>query len=99
MEFSIPLGVSQTRGGGFPLRGRRVTVFSTTPPIFETSSTVSMSAPNVPEATRTGLARRSGPTSTDRSGPVSGGRGGRLFRVGVIGGDLRFGAGVADGFG
>src|SRR5688572_3571239 len=100
MELSIPLGVSQTRGGGLPLRGRRVTVFSTTPPSFETSSTVSISAPNVPDATRTGFESRSGPTSTARSTVTSGRLGGRLFRVGLIGRGLRFvGSGIAQGLG
>src|SRR5262245_52416685 len=63
----MPPAVSHTRGCGFPLRASIVTVFSTTAPSRSTSSTVSMRAPNVPEATITGLASSSGPARTDRS--------------------------------
>ncbi len=45
IEFSIPDGVSTTRGGGFPARAWRVTVFVTIPPIALRSTRRSYSAP------------------------------------------------------
>ena len=57
IEFRSPEAVSQTRGGGFPARGRSVTVFVTMPPIFssDTSRSYSRPYPMIPDATSTGL--------------------------------------------
>ena len=57
----IPLGVSTVRGCGLPRRGRKVVPFETTAPRASTSNRFANSMPleKVPEATITGLLRRS----------------------------------------
>src|SRR5215213_2506197 len=74
IEFSIPAGVSVTRGGGLPTRGRRVVPLEQIAPSRFTSTTSPYSTPypKVPEATSSGLRRtRPRPRSTERS--ISGG--------------------------
>ena len=75
IEFSMPEGVSATRGCGFPARGSGVTPFETTAPSRFTSNCRANSIPqlNVPEAGITGLRRlklvlRSGASSTASCG-------------------------------
>ena len=77
MEFSIPPGVSVTRGVGFPIRGLSVVPLQQIAPSRWTSTTspYSMPYPNVPEATIMGLpstSPRSGTSSTVRSGSRAG---------------------------
>jgi hypothetical protein len=69
MLLSRPDGVSHRRGIGLPRRGFLVMVFTTTAPASPRSQNGSISSPRpaVPEAVMMGLARRSGPTCTDRS--------------------------------
>jgi hypothetical protein len=45
MLLSIPAGVSATRVGALPARGSTVTVFVTTPPSVERSTTCAYSSP------------------------------------------------------
>src|SRR5512146_260939 len=78
IELSIPAGVSVTRGGWFPMRGRRVVPLQQIAPSRSTSTTSPYSTPypNVPDATSTGLRStsrpgRPGARSTDRSTAAS----------------------------
>lgn len=61
IEFSNPDAVSTVRGGGLPMRGNGVTVFGMMPPSRANSAKdcISRAYPNVPEATRIGLRKRS----------------------------------------
>ena len=63
MELSIPAGVSQVRGGGFPRRGLRVIVFVTIAPNFlKSAKSLNSSAyPKVHEAAITGFFNQSFP--------------------------------------
>src|SRR3954470_4536275 len=70
IELSMPAGVSVTRGGGLPTRGRSVVPFEQIAPRrwISTTSPYSMPYPNVPEATSIGLfSVRPRPRSTDMS--------------------------------
>src|SRR5215212_9077139 len=74
IEFSIPPGVSVTRGVGLPIRGRTVVPLQQIAPSRWTSTTspYSIPYPNVPDATRIGFSRTSPrPRSTDRSTAAS----------------------------
>src|SRR6478735_9035158 len=70
IEFSMPPGVSVTRGVGLPIRALSVVPLQQIPPRRSTSTTSPYSTPypNVPDATRIGFGRTSPrPRSTDRS--------------------------------
>src|SRR5688572_26322930 len=76
IEFSIPPGVSVTRGVTLPIRGLSVVPLQQIAPSRSTSTTSPYSTPypNVPDATRIGFSRtRPRPRSTDRSTSTTGG--------------------------
>src|SRR5262249_52421211 len=58
IEFKRPEAVSTVRGGGFPMRGRGVIVLGMIAPrrAKGTKAAISRAYPNVPDATRIGLA-------------------------------------------